>query len=173
MDVAGAGPAQLDVVAILNPRAQTMRCPAATNKCFDHVSPGRFCANFAAALAVSALLEHAAMSWPRHRERQRRDPDEGQRAAAAAPLDGACSRANCWPRGLAWITSLSLATTVELCLTYTQNTLAACASSSLAEIVVGFVTASSGAVSSIGIPNAKGIAAGVVYQDKVGGENIP
>lgn len=41
-----------------------------------------------------------------------------------------------------------------------------------AEIVVGFVTGLSGPLSSIGIPNSKGIAAGLVYQDSVGGEKI-
>ncbi len=50
--------------------------------------------------------------------------------------------------------------------------LAAFPSASRADIVVGFVTGLSGAVSSIGIPNAKGIAAGVVYQSEVGGEKI-
>ena len=41
-----------------------------------------------------------------------------------------------------------------------------------AEIVVGFVTGLSGPVSSIGIPNSKGFAAGLAYQDEVGGEKI-
>ncbi len=41
-----------------------------------------------------------------------------------------------------------------------------------AEIVVGFVTGLSGPVSSIGIPNAKGVAAGQVYQGEIGGEKI-
>lgn len=41
-----------------------------------------------------------------------------------------------------------------------------------AEIVVGFITALSGPLSSIGIPNSKGIAAGVAWQDSVGGEKI-
>lgn len=41
-----------------------------------------------------------------------------------------------------------------------------------AEIVVGFVTGLSGPLSSIGIPNSKGIAAGMAYQDSVGGEKI-
>lgn len=41
-----------------------------------------------------------------------------------------------------------------------------------ADILVGFVTALSGPVSSIGIPNAKGIAAGEAYVDEVGGEKV-
>ena len=48
----------------------------------------------------------------------------------------------------------------------------AVASTARADIVVGFVTGLSGPVSSIGIPNAKGIAAGVMFQDEVGGEKI-
>jgi len=43
---------------------------------------------------------------------------------------------------------------------------------SRADIVVGFVSGLSGAVSSIGIPNAKGIAAGLAYRGEVGGEKI-
>ena len=41
-----------------------------------------------------------------------------------------------------------------------------------AEIVVGFITGMSGPLSSIGIPNSKGLAAGVAYQDEVSGEKI-
>ena len=41
-----------------------------------------------------------------------------------------------------------------------------------AEILVGFVTGLSGPVSSIGIPNAKGIAAGQAYIGEIGGEKI-
>jgi branched-chain amino acid transport system substrate-binding protein len=41
-----------------------------------------------------------------------------------------------------------------------------------AEIVVGFVTGLSGPVSSIGIPNGKGVAAGQAYRAEVGGETI-
>lgn len=41
-----------------------------------------------------------------------------------------------------------------------------------AEIVVGFVTGLSGPISSIGIPNAKGIAAGAAWRGEVGGETI-
>ncbi|MFN5489797.1 MAG: ABC transporter substrate-binding protein [Bradyrhizobium sp.] len=41
-----------------------------------------------------------------------------------------------------------------------------------AEILVGFVTGLSGPVSSIGIPNAKGIAAGEAYVGEVGGEKL-
>ena len=41
-----------------------------------------------------------------------------------------------------------------------------------AEIVIGFVTGTSGPLSSIGIPNAKGVAAGLAYQSEVGGEKI-
>ena len=41
-----------------------------------------------------------------------------------------------------------------------------------AEILVGFVTGLSGPVSSIGIPNAKGIAAGQAYISEIGGEKI-
>ena len=48
----------------------------------------------------------------------------------------------------------------------------AVASTARADIVVGFVTGLSGPVSSIGIPNAKGIAAGVMFQDEIGGEKI-
>ena len=42
-----------------------------------------------------------------------------------------------------------------------------------AEIVVGFVTGLSGAVSSIGIPIGKGIAAGQVYRGEIDGEGGP
>ena len=41
-----------------------------------------------------------------------------------------------------------------------------------ADILVGFVTGLSGPVSSIGIPNAKGIAAGEAYVGEVGGEKL-
>lgn len=41
-----------------------------------------------------------------------------------------------------------------------------------ADILVGFVTGLSGPVSSIGIPNAKGIAAGEAYVGDVGGEKV-
>ena len=41
-----------------------------------------------------------------------------------------------------------------------------------AEILVGFVTGLSGPVSSIGIPNAKGIAAGQAYLGEIGGEKV-
>ncbi|UGY02174.1 ABC transporter substrate-binding protein [Bradyrhizobium quebecense] len=41
-----------------------------------------------------------------------------------------------------------------------------------AEILVGFVTGLSGPVSSIGIPNAKGLAAGEAYIGEVGGETL-
>ena len=41
-----------------------------------------------------------------------------------------------------------------------------------AEILVGFVTGLSGPVSSIGIPNAKGIAAGQAYIGEIGGEKF-
>jgi branched-chain amino acid transport system substrate-binding protein len=41
-----------------------------------------------------------------------------------------------------------------------------------ADILVGFVTGLSGPVSSIGIPNAKGIAAGQVYVGEIGGEKL-
>jgi branched-chain amino acid transport system substrate-binding protein len=41
-----------------------------------------------------------------------------------------------------------------------------------ADILVGFVTGLSGPVSSIGIPNAKGIAAGQAYVGEVGGEKL-
>lgn len=41
-----------------------------------------------------------------------------------------------------------------------------------AEILVGFVTGLSGPVSSIGIPNAKGIAAGEAYVGEIGGEKV-
>ncbi|OJY35575.1 MAG: branched-chain amino acid ABC transporter substrate-binding protein [Rhizobiales bacterium 65-9] len=41
-----------------------------------------------------------------------------------------------------------------------------------AEIVVGFVTGLSGPIASIGIPNSKGIAAGMAYRSEVGGEPI-
>lgn len=41
-----------------------------------------------------------------------------------------------------------------------------------AEILVGFVTGLSGPVSSIGIPNGKGIAAGQAYVGEVGGEKV-
>jgi branched-chain amino acid transport system substrate-binding protein len=41
-----------------------------------------------------------------------------------------------------------------------------------AEIVVGFVTGLSGPVSSIGIPNAKGLAAGQAYVGEIGGEKV-
>ncbi|MCC8980022.1 ABC transporter substrate-binding protein [Bradyrhizobium acaciae] len=41
-----------------------------------------------------------------------------------------------------------------------------------ADILVGFVTGLSGPVSSIGIPNAKGIAAGEAYIGEVGGEKL-
>lgn len=41
-----------------------------------------------------------------------------------------------------------------------------------ADILVGFVTGLSGPVSSIGIPNAKGIAAGEAYIGEVGGEKV-
>ena len=40
------------------------------------------------------------------------------------------------------------------------------------EILVGFITGLSGALSSIGIPNSKGLAAGIVYKDEVSGEKI-
>lgn len=46
------------------------------------------------------------------------------------------------------------------------------ATAAKAEIVVGFVTALSGPISSIGIPNGKGIAAGAAYKGEVGGETI-
>lgn len=46
------------------------------------------------------------------------------------------------------------------------------ATAARAEIVVGFVTGLSGPISSIGIPNAKGIAAGAVWRGEVGGETI-
>ncbi|WP_262269951.1 ABC transporter substrate-binding protein [Microvirga yunnanensis] len=48
----------------------------------------------------------------------------------------------------------------------------AAAAAARAEIVVGFVTGLSGPVSSIGIPNAKGIQAGYAYQSDVDGEKI-
>jgi len=41
-----------------------------------------------------------------------------------------------------------------------------------ADILVGFVTGLSGPVSSIGIPNAKGIAAGETYVGEIGGEKV-
>ena len=41
-----------------------------------------------------------------------------------------------------------------------------------AEIVVGFVTGLSGPVSSIGIPNSKGLKAGEVYTGEIGGEKV-
>lgn len=41
-----------------------------------------------------------------------------------------------------------------------------------AEILVGFVTGLSGPVSSIGIPNGKGIAAGQAYVGEIGGEKV-
>ena len=41
-----------------------------------------------------------------------------------------------------------------------------------AEILVGFVTGLSGPVSSIGIPNAKGIAAGEAYVGEISGEKV-
>ncbi|MGC2780337.1 MAG: ABC transporter substrate-binding protein [Bradyrhizobium sp.] len=41
-----------------------------------------------------------------------------------------------------------------------------------ADILVGFVTGLSGPVSSIGIPNAKGIAAGQAYIGEIGGEKV-
>ncbi|MFC0216904.1 branched-chain amino acid transport system substrate-binding protein [Pseudochelatococcus lubricantis] len=41
-----------------------------------------------------------------------------------------------------------------------------------AEIVVGFITGLSGPVSSIGIPNAKGLQAGLEYQGEIDGEKI-
>ena len=41
-----------------------------------------------------------------------------------------------------------------------------------AEILIGFITGLSGPVSSIGIPNAKGIAAGQAYIGEIGGEKI-
>jgi len=40
------------------------------------------------------------------------------------------------------------------------------------EIVIGFVTGLSGPVSSIGIPNSKGIKAGEAYTGKIGGETV-
>ena len=46
------------------------------------------------------------------------------------------------------------------------------ATATRAEIVVGFVTGLSGPISSIGIPNAKGIAAGAAYRSEVGGETV-
>lgn len=46
------------------------------------------------------------------------------------------------------------------------------ASTAQAEIVVGFITGMSGALSSIGIPNSKGLAAGIAYKDEVSGEKI-
>ncbi len=46
------------------------------------------------------------------------------------------------------------------------------ATAARAEIVVGFITGLSGAVSSIGIPNGKGIAAGMAFKNEVGGETI-
>src|SRR5438552_19078555 len=41
-----------------------------------------------------------------------------------------------------------------------------------AEILVGFVTGLSGPVSSIGIPNAKGLAAGQAYFGEIDGEKV-
>jgi len=41
-----------------------------------------------------------------------------------------------------------------------------------ADVLVGFVTGLSGPVSSIGIPNGKGIAAGQVYLGEIGGEKV-
>ena len=41
-----------------------------------------------------------------------------------------------------------------------------------AEIVVGFVTGLSGPVSSIGIPNSKGIKAGELLQGEIGGQKV-
>jgi branched-chain amino acid transport system substrate-binding protein len=41
-----------------------------------------------------------------------------------------------------------------------------------AEILVGFVTGLSGPVSSIGIPNSKGVKAGELYTGKIGNENV-
>lgn len=48
----------------------------------------------------------------------------------------------------------------------------AASSGARAEIVVGFVTGLSGPVSSIGIPNGKGVAAGQSFRAEVGGEPI-
>ena len=45
-------------------------------------------------------------------------------------------------------------------------------SAGYADIVVGFVTGLSGPVSSIGVPNAKGIAAAQNYQGEIGGEKV-
>ena len=44
--------------------------------------------------------------------------------------------------------------------------------SAKAEILIGFVTGLSGPVSSIGIPNAKGIAAGESYIGEIDGEKL-
>ena len=41
-----------------------------------------------------------------------------------------------------------------------------------AEILVGFVTGLSGPVSSIGVPNAKGLAAGQAYVGEIDGEKV-
>lgn len=50
--------------------------------------------------------------------------------------------------------------------------LAASATPSAADIVVGFVTGLSGPVSSIGVPNAKGVAAAQAYIGDIGGEKV-
>src|ERR1700761_1098301 len=42
-----------------------------------------------------------------------------------------------------------------------------------AEILIGFVTGLSGPVSSIGIPNSKGLKAGELYTGDIGGQKIP
>src|SRR2546429_9254722 len=42
-----------------------------------------------------------------------------------------------------------------------------------AEILVGFVTGLSGPVSSIGVPNARGLAAGQAYVGEIDGEKVP
>lgn len=60
----------------------------------------------------------------------------------------------------------------RICVATAAISLVLAATSARAEIVVGFVTGLSGPISSIGIPNAKGIAAGAAYRSEVGGEPI-
>lgn len=60
----------------------------------------------------------------------------------------------------------------RICAAATAVSLVLAATAAKAEIVVGFVTALSGPISSIGIPNGKGIAAGAAHKGEVGGETI-
>lgn len=60
----------------------------------------------------------------------------------------------------------------RICAAVTAVSLVFAATAAHAEIVVGFVTGLSGPIASIGIPNSKGIAAGLAYRGTVGGETI-